>query len=65
MAKRGRPKLWENCSAEEQEEVREIEISKYQLIVDFAKGNLTKRQYHNRRKKLLNRIDEVEVKYEL
>ena len=64
MAKKGRPKLWENCSAEEQEEVAEIEKSYVQSKVDYVKGNLTLRQYHNRRKKLLKKLDEVELKYE-
>lgn len=65
MAKKGRPKLWENCSKEEQAEVEEIEKSYLLLREDYERGSLTKRQYDNKRTKLLKKLDEVEKKYEL
>ena len=63
MAKKGRPKLWENCSKEEHKAVGEIEESYALLKDDYVKGNLTLRQYHSRRRKLLKKLDEVEEYY--
>lgn len=65
MAKRGRPKLWGNCSKEEQAEVEEIEKSFAQLKEDYVKNNINLYQYHIIRLKLLQRLNEVEAKYEL
>ena len=65
MAKKGRPRLWENCSIEEQTEVAEIEKSYEALKVDYVKGNISLKQYHNRRKKLVKKLYEVEKKYEV
>lgn len=65
MAKKGRPKLWENCSKEEQAEVEEIEKSFAQLKEDYVKNNINLYQYHIIRLKLLQRLNEVEAKYEL
>ena len=64
MAKKGRPKLWENCSKEEHQEVEEIEKSYLLLREDYERGSLTKRQYDNKRTKLLKKLNEVEAKYE-
>lgn len=63
MAKKGRPKLWENCSKEERTEVEEIERLYIQSKLDCVKGNLSIKQYHNIRRKLLKKLDEVEEKY--
>lgn len=65
MAKKGRPKLWENCSKEERAEVEEIEKSFAQLKEDYVKNNINLYQYHIIRLKLLQRLNEVEAKYEL
>ena len=65
MAKRGRPKLWENCSKEERAEVEEIEKSFAQLKEDYEKGFINLYVYHIIRLKLLQRLNEVEKKYEL
>ena len=65
MAKKGRPKLWENCSKEEQAEVEEIEKCFAQLKEDYVKNNINLYQYHIIRLKLLQRLNEVEAKYEL
>lgn len=65
MAKKGRPKLWENCSKEEQAEVEKIEKSFAQLKEDYVKNNINLYQYHIIRLKLLQRLNEVEAKYEL
>ena len=63
MAKKGRPKLWENCSKEEQEIVTEIEENYIQLKKDYEKGNLSKRKFNNQREKLLKKLDDTEAKY--
>ena len=65
MAKRGRPKLWENCSKEEQAEVEEIERLYIQSKEDYVKGNISLFLYQTIRLKLLQRLNEVEKKYEL
>lgn len=65
MAKRGRPKLWENCSKEEHQEVEEIERLYIQSVADYVKGNISLFLYHTIRLKLLARLNEVEKKYEL
>lgn len=65
MAKKGRPKLWKNCSKEERAEVEEIEKSFAQLKEDYVKNNINLYQYHIIRLKLLQRLNEVEAKYEL
>ena len=64
MAKRGRPKLWKNCSEEEQSAIYQIEENYHQLKEELEKRHITKRQYRNRVAKLLKKVDELEVKYQ-
>ena len=64
MAKRGRPKLWGNCSEEEQSAIHQIEESYAQLKEELEKRHITKRQYQTRVAKLLKKVDELEVKYQ-
>lgn len=64
MAKRGRPKYWENCSIEEQTSIEEIEKSYAQLREELEKRLIDKKQYWKQVNKLLKKIDKLEVKYQ-
>lgn len=57
-------KLWKDCSKEEKAEVRKIEEDTKVLKESYEKGLLNKRQYGQRKRRILERIDEVERKYE-
>ncbi len=64
MAKKGRPKLWKNCSEEEQSAIYEIEQSYVQLREELEKRNINKKQYRSKVARLLKKVDELEVKYQ-
>ena len=64
MAKKGRPKLWKNCSEEEQSAIYEIEKSYVQLREELEKRNINKKQYRSKVARLLKKVDELEVKYQ-
>lgn len=53
-------KLWEECSEEEKAEVLKIERDTKVLKESYAKGLLNKRQYSQRKRRILERIDKVE-----
>lgn len=64
MAKRGRPKLWENCSKEEKEEIEAIETQRLLLKEDYERGYISYRKFVNKINQLIKKVDEVEAKYE-
>ena len=56
-------KLWEECSDEEKAEVEQIELDIYQLKEDYEKRYLNKKQYSQRKRRLMERIERTERKY--
>lgn len=64
MAKRGRQKLWENCSIEEQTSIEEVEKCYAQLREELEKRLIDKNQYWKKVNKLLKKVDKLEAKYQ-
>jgi hypothetical protein len=56
-------KYWDECSAEEKAEVKQIEQERKGLKKQFLMGGISHRKYSYRLTRLMRRLDEVEKKY--
>lgn len=57
-------KYWMDCSKEERDEVRKIELERRALKLQFQSGAISHRKYSYRLTMLMKKLDELEKKYE-
>lgn len=56
-------RYWDECSAEEKAEVKQIEDEHYRTFWLYAHGRINHRKYSNRLTRLIHKLDAIE-KYE-
>ena len=57
-------KLWMDCSKEERDEVRKIELERRALKLQFQSGAISHRKYSYRLTRLQHKLEEVWDKYD-